>query len=91
MSMRQGDEYNGLVADPARFRAWLDRSSRAWPELFPKAFQSGYRLKGARTSAKCGVSLLRRIRLKASGASFSVHPSFLLPASGRGASASLLP
>jgi hypothetical protein len=72
------DEYNELVPDPDRFRAWLDRCFRDWPELFPKAFGQGYRLKDARTSRRAGL-LLRRVRLKASGESFSVRPSFLLP------------
>jgi hypothetical protein len=72
------DDYNHVVGDPGRFRAWLDQSFRAWPELFPKAFQGGYRLKDTRTSAKTGVRL-RRIRLKTTGESFSVRPSFLLP------------
>jgi hypothetical protein len=72
------DDYNHVVNDPGRFRAWLDQSFCAWPELFPKAFQGGYRLKDTRTSAKTGVRL-RRIRLKTTGESFSVRPSFLLP------------
>jgi hypothetical protein len=72
------DDYADLVADPGRFRAWLDRCFRCWPELFPKGFEAGYRLKDIRASAKAGVRL-RRIRLKASGASFSIRPSFLLP------------
>jgi hypothetical protein len=72
------DDYHDLIGDPGRFRAWIDQSFRSWPELFPKAFPGGYRLKDARTSARAGVCL-RRIRLKATGASFSVRPSFLLP------------
>lgn len=72
------DEYNDLIGDPGRFRAWLDRSFRSWPELFPKAFPGGYRLKDSRTSGRIGVRL-RRVRLKATGTCFSVRPSFLLP------------
>jgi hypothetical protein len=72
------DDYAHLVADPARFRAWLDQCFRSWPELFPKGFEAGYRLKDTRTSARAGVRL-RRVRLKATGESFSVRPSFLLP------------
>ena len=72
------DTYLGLVADPARFRDWLDQSFRSWPELFPKAFRQGYRLKDSRTSARTGVRL-RRIRLKATGESFAIRPSFVLP------------
>ncbi len=69
------DEYLDLIGEPGRFRAWLDRSFRSWPELFPQAFSGGYRLKDLRTSARAGV-LLRRVRLKATGESFSVRPSF---------------
>ncbi len=72
------DDYQDLIDDPVRFRAWLDRAYRMWPELFPKAFSDGYRLKDARTSTRAGLRL-RRIRLKATGAAFSVRPSFLLP------------
>jgi hypothetical protein len=72
------DTYQGLVGDPARFRAWLDRSFRDTPELFPKAFAQGYRIKDDRVSAKTGLRM-RRIRLKATGQSFSVRPSFVLP------------
>jgi hypothetical protein len=72
------DDYNALVADPARFRRWLDQSFRDHPELFPKAFAQGYRLKDDRTSRKLGVRL-RRVRLRATGQSFSVRPCFVLP------------
>lgn len=72
------DAYATLVADPARFRAWLDQCFRSWPELFPKDFKGGYRLKDGRTSLRTGLRL-RRVRLKATGESFSVRPSFLLP------------
>jgi hypothetical protein len=72
------DDYLALIDDSALFRAWLDQCFRCWPELFPQAFPQGYRLKDARTSARTGVRL-RRIRLKATGESFSIRPSFLLP------------
>ena len=72
------DDYQALIAEPDRFRAWLDQSFRSWPELFPKAFAGGYRLKDLRTSARTGLRL-RRIRLKATGESLTVRPSFVLP------------
>src|SRR5215210_7598768 len=72
------DDYTPLVDDPTRFRAWIDQGFRAWPELFPKDFKGGYRLKDSRTSLRTGLRL-RRVRLKATGESFSVRPSFLLP------------
>ena len=72
------DAYLDIVADPARFRHWLDRAFRDCPELFPKAFAQGYCLHDQRTSAKTGL-LLRRVCLNATGKSYSVRPSFLLP------------
>jgi hypothetical protein len=71
-------DYLALVDDSTRFRAWIDRCFRSWPELFPEAFEAGYRLKDGRTSTRTGVRL-RRVRLKGTGESFSVRPSFLLP------------
>jgi hypothetical protein len=70
--------YQDLIDAPRRFRAWLDAAFRDHPELFPKAFAGGYRLKDDRRSAKTGLRL-RRVRLKATGESFSVRPSFALP------------
>jgi hypothetical protein len=72
------DTYLDLVDDPGRFRSWLDEAFRLWPELFPKAFAQGYRLKDDRTSAKMGLRL-RRVRLRSTGESYSVRPSFVLP------------
>jgi hypothetical protein len=72
------DDYTGLIGDPDRFRAWLDQSFRDHPELFPEAFARGYRLKDRRCSARTGLRL-RRVRLKATGQSFSVRPSCALP------------
>ena len=70
--------YPELVADPAAFRVALDRLSLAMPELFPEGFARGYRLKESRTSRKLGLRV-RRVRLKATGESFTVRPSFALP------------
>ena len=63
--------YRDLVADPTRFRAWLDQAFRDAPELFPKDFAHGYRLKDQRASAKTGLRL-RRICCKTTGAAFTV-------------------
>ena len=72
------DAYRDIVADPRRFRAWIDQKFHDHPELFPLAFAQGYRLKDGRSSAKTGLRL-RRVRLKATGESFSIRPSFVLP------------
>ena len=72
------DDYRQLIDHPRRFRSWLDQSFRDHPELFPKDFAKGYRLKDDRTARKTGLRL-RRVRLKSTGQSFSVRPSFVLP------------
>lgn len=72
------EDYLDLVDDPQRFCAWLDQAFRQYPELFPKDFACGYRLKDHRLSRKTGLRL-RRIRLKATAESFSIRPSFVCP------------
>src|SRR5690348_8600704 len=70
--------YPAVVADPAAFRQALGRFFRAMPELFPDGFAQGFLLKDRRRSRKLGL-LLRRVRLKATGGTFTVRPAFALP------------
>jgi hypothetical protein len=70
--------YPEVVADPSAFRQALDRFFLDSPELFPDGFACGYRLKESRTSRKLGLRL-RRVRLKGTGETFTVRPSFALP------------
>jgi hypothetical protein len=72
------EAYLAVIDSPQQFRRWLDTAFRDYPELFPEAFAGGYTLKDDRTSAKLGLRL-RRFRCKASGAAFTVRPSFALP------------
>lgn len=70
--------YPEVVADPTAFRLALAQFFLAMPELFPDGFAEGYLLKDRRPSCKLGLSL-RRVRLNATGQSFTVRPSFVLP------------
>jgi hypothetical protein len=70
--------YPEVVADPAAFRRALDRCFLAMPELFPDGFAKGYLLKDRRPSRKLRLCL-RRVRLKATGETFTVRPAFALP------------
>jgi len=72
------DRYEQVVGDAPEFRRWLDQAFGEAPELFPKAFAHGYRLKDSRPSARLGVRL-RRVECHAGGAAFTVRPSFVLP------------
>jgi hypothetical protein len=72
------ERYQHIIASPRLFRATLDAFYRDYPELFPKAFAAGYRLKDRRVSKKQSLCL-RRIQCKADGSAFTVRPSFVMP------------
>jgi hypothetical protein len=72
------ESYQRLIDSPQEFRRWLDLAYGDMPELFPEAFASGYTFKDAYCSKKTGL-LLRRVECKATGESFIVRPSFVLP------------
>src|SRR5881227_230657 len=80
--------YDRTVADPTAFRQTLADLYRRMPDLFPDGFAGGYRLKDRRRSRKLGL-VLRRVRLTATGETFTVRPAFALPyMAGRAADAS---
>jgi hypothetical protein len=72
------EEYQQFIDDPGAFRAALDGAFWDMPELFPDAFAGGYTLKDSYTSKKTGLRL-RRVECRATGESFLVRPSFVLP------------
>jgi hypothetical protein len=72
------DRYQQVIGSSEEFRLWLDQAFRDMPELFPKAFGSGYTLKDSRRSKKTDL-LLRRIECKATSEAFTIRPSFVLP------------
>jgi hypothetical protein len=71
--------YRELVGNEVDFRRHVDEQYARHPELFPAARDQGYRLHDIRpASKKLGVRL-RRIELKATGAVYSLCPSFVMP------------
>jgi len=73
------EPYPELIANPARFRHFVDELHAAHPELFPAALAEGYWSHGLTPpSAKLGLQL-RRIKLKTTGEVYSVCPSFVMP------------
>jgi hypothetical protein len=61
-----------------QYRQYLTLMIAQSPELFPQAIGGGYTFHDCYRSRKQGV-VLRRLKLKASGAVFTLRPSFILP------------
>lgn len=70
--------YADCMADLTKYRTYLTEVAQHHPELFPQAWGQGYTFHDCYRLRKQEVTL-RRIKLKASGAVFTVRPSFLLP------------
>ena len=70
--------YRACVDDVQKYRNYLTTQLTAHPELFPQAMGAGYRFHSAYELRKLGV-LVRRIKLTATGALFTLRPSFVLP------------
>lgn len=66
------------MADVSKYRTYLTEVAQRHPELFPQALAQGYWFHDCYRSRKQAVTL-RRIKLKATGAVFTVRPSFLWP------------
>ena len=69
-------DYDRLVRNAKKFRAYLDRMKEAFPELLPVEIACGYRMKDNRSSNKLGL-IIRRIKI--GKASYSIRPSFAMP------------
>ena len=70
--------YKECMADVTKYRTYLTEVAQHHPELFPQALAQGYWFHARYHVRKPDVSL-RRIKLKATGAVFTLRPSFLLP------------
>ena len=70
------DDYNKIVDDPAKFREYLDAGIEQFPELFPAEIKTGYQMKDDRESKKLLIPIRR---IKVSGTSYTVRPSFVMP------------
>src|SRR5262245_12730259 len=66
------------VDDVAKYRQHLSMRYEQHPERFPQAWAQGYTFHDRYRSRKQGVTV-RRVKLRATGAVFTVRPSFLLP------------
>jgi hypothetical protein len=66
------------MADVRKYRTYLAEVAQHHPELFPQALAQGYWFHD-RYAVQKQRCVVRRIKLKATGAVFTLRPSFLLP------------
>src|SRR5712691_9823336 len=71
-------QYREYVDDPAQYRQYLTQMLRQHPELFPKDMHQGFTLHDCYVSVKQDL-IMRRIKVKATGAVFALRPSFVMP------------
>ena len=71
------ENYEKIVTEWPKFRAWLAQQYRLHPEIFPATFEKGYKQHDKKISGKTGV-LTRRIKLR-NGQVWTVHPGFVMP------------
>ena len=71
-------QYRTYVDDPAQYRQYLTQMLCQHPELFPNAMDHGSPLHDASLSVTQDL-LVRRSKVKATGAVFALRPSFVLP------------
>src|SRR5919109_3875764 len=71
-------QYHTYVDDPVPDRQYLLQMLRQYPELFPKAMDHGFTFHDASMSVKQDL-IVRRIKLKTTGAVVAIPPSFVMP------------
>ena len=69
-------DYNKIVCNSVKFRKALDALIEQFSELFPAEIGTGYKLKDNRKSKKLSIPIRR---IKVSGVSYTVRPSFVMP------------
>ena len=70
--------YRGAVNTHDEFRASLMTLFEIFPELFPEGFGGGFKFHDRRYSKKLGI-WQRRIKILATGETFLIRPSFIMP------------
>jgi hypothetical protein len=71
-------QYRDYVDYPTQYRQYLTGMLGQHPELFPKDMDQGFTLHDCYVSVKQDL-IVRRIKLKATGAVFTLRPSFVMP------------
>ena len=66
------------VDNPAQYRPYLPQMLSQHPELFPKGMDQGFPLHDCYASVQQDLSV-RRMKWPATGAGFTLRPSFVMP------------
>ena len=70
--------YREYVDHPAQYRQYLAAMLRQYPALFPQDMDQGFPLHDAYASVKQDL-IVRRMKLQATGAVFTLRPSCVMP------------
>lgn len=72
------EHYRRCLAETSTCRQHLESLYQQHPELFPPGFEQGFIFKGTYHSKKQDIDL-RRLKLHATGDTYQIRPSFLMP------------
>jgi hypothetical protein len=78
LPIAEGIDYEELVKDTPRFRAYLDKQIEQHPELFPAGIEEGYCFHGFVASERMELTT-RRIRLKRNREAYQLRPDTVMP------------
>jgi len=70
--------YEEIIKDAPRFRAYLDQQIEQHRELFPEGIEDGYCFHGFVQSERMKLTT-RRIRLKRNGSAYQLRPDRVMP------------
>src|ERR1700674_5057885 len=71
-------QYRAYVDTPAQYRQYLSQMLSQHPELFPTGMDQGFTFHDCDASVTQDL-IVRRIQLQATGAVFTLRPSFVMP------------
>jgi hypothetical protein len=71
-------QYRDYIDNPAQYRQYLSRMLDQHPALFPTDMDQGFTFHDCYVSLKQDL-IVRRIKLKATGAVFALRPWFVMP------------
>ena len=78
LPIAEEQEYQSIIDDTRKFRAYLEEIIPEYPEIFPPEIHQGFSLFGCCQSKKQNLKI-RRIQLKANYQIYPLRPCFIMP------------